>query len=1034
MKIKPQFVTIFLTLLMLTLPQILTFTHIHAATERQWTFMVYLDADNDLEPAGIKDLNEMETIGSIQEMAIIAQMDRNPDYDSSNGNWTETRRYYVTWDNDTDNINSEMLENLGELNMGENTTLSDFAIWAIQNYSAQHYALVLWDHGGSSNIGQGACWDYTSNEDCLNMAEIKEALATAYSVTGKKIDVLAFDACLMGTIEVAYQIRDYIDYMVSSQETEPNDGYPYDKILADLATTPSMPPEQLAATIVNRYVESYTDGLANPEDAPHATSAAFNLTETSNIADAILELAEALMGDYDDSGNATKTAWLQAETFSGDFVDIYNFTQLLISGISNATILARADAVLSAVDSFVISEGHGTVHSNTHGVSIYYPKKYDKAYYGDLDFALDTSWDTFLDFATNADTEMVLVYPEYVSGEGVIFSDVAVGDVDGDGEAEIIAVGNYSDMEEETYFVIAVFDLTEDGLVQLCNYTWSLGYYEELLSASCADVDNDTIEEVVACGGYYNELEDTWYSYIGIFTVADSNLVLQAYDEGANILVNSLDVADVDGDDFPEIVISGYVWDEDSIYAYVAVGNNSAVTSLELECSYYWDIGEYENLAAVAVGDTDGDGSAEIVVGGEYYDYYYGSWVSYVAVLYCNENQLYMQAYDSGVGFWVNSVDVADVDGNGFNEIVISGYCWDYYYNVYMFIIIATNQKPNEIVSLGTYYWIVDGDSYICSIDVADVEGDGVAEIVAAGYYFDMETFAYESYTVVLSWEQTTGLVTENTLGGENQTYTYSVETENVNEDASTEIVTCSEEKGSSSRARIAVYEASNNIVTTGAVCGTVTDGENPIEDAVVEISIPRLSVVASVSTLEDGSYAFSDIPEGCYMVKVSAEGKVSSTQNSVIIEAGQTLELDFELTENVASTTSHSITVNGQTFYVDVCSNSTISNFVFSEAAKKISFSVYATSGTAGFCDIAIPQALLGGPYTIEIDGIEVEPETTFNGTHTLIHIDYTHSVHIVEISGTSIVPEFSASTILLLLAFVTSSLAILKRKTKKS
>lgn len=48
----------------------------------------------------------------------------------------------------------------------------------------------------------------------------------------------------------------------------------------------------------------------------------------------------------------------------------------------------------------------------------------------------------------------------------------------------------------------------------------------------------------------------------------------------------------MDGDDFPEIVISGYIWYEDSFYAYVAVGNNSAVNSIDLECSLYWDIGK----------------------------------------------------------------------------------------------------------------------------------------------------------------------------------------------------------------------------------------------------------------------------------------------------------------------------------------------------------------------------------------------------------------------------------------------------------
>ena len=997
--------------------------------------MVYLDADNNLESAGIKDLNEMETVGSSDNLAIIVQVDRIPSYDSSNGNWTETRRYYVTKDNDTENINSDLLENLGELNMGDNNTLSFFVNWTMQTYPAQHYALVLWDHGGSCASGPGACWDDTSNEDCLTLPEIKEALANIYSAVGKKIDVLAFDACLMGMIEVAYQVRDYVNYMVASEETEPNDGFPYDAILTELAASPSMSPAQLASTIVTKYVSSYTDGLPNPEDALHVTSAAFNLTKVSDTAVAVSQLAEAIIGDFNNSEGAVREAWEQAETFSGDFVDLYNFTQLLKDKVSNTTIKTKADSVLDAVNSLIISEGHGSVHSHAHGVSIYYPKKYEKLSYIGLDFAGDTLWDEFLDFATNIDVEIVPVCPPYTTDENIEFMDVAVGDVDGDQENEIVAVGNYSDEEGYVYFVIAVFDITGDGLVQLCNYTYSVGDYEELLSVTIADIDNDMIDEIITCGGYYDFTEDAWYSYIGIFAVEGNELILQAYDEGKDVSVSSLDVVDVDGDNFPEIVISGHIWYEDSYYAYVAVGNNSAVDSIDLECSLYWDIGYDGDLNAVAVGDTDADGLAEILVGGVYYDYGIYAWVGYIAVLNCSQNSLHLQAYNTGANYWIESVDVADVDGNGLNEIVISGYCWDYYGNVYMFISIGSNyQNPNEIIGLGIYYWSVSGDSFICSIDVADVEGDGIAEIIAVGYYYDAENFTWKSYTAVLSWSSTTGLVIENVQDGDSQTYAYSVTTENVDDDSQTEIIKCSQETSSSSKARIEVFEASNNVVTTGTISGTVTDGENPISNAVVEISIPRLSIVASVSTPVNGSYTFDNIPEGCYTVKVLVEGKVNLTRNGVVIKAGRTTELDFALIENVVTTTSHSVSIHGQLFYVITVGNSTISNFVFNSTTKSISFSVSASTGSAGFCNVTIPETLLGPSYTVKIDNIQTEPVISSNGTHSVIHLSYTHSVHTIKIVGSSVISEFSTNVLLLLSAYTISFLTILVKKRKKS
>ena len=997
--------------------------------------MVYLDADNDLEPAGIKDLNEMEKVGSSSNLAIIVQMDRNPDYDISNGNWTETRRYYVTKDNDTEAINSVLLESLGEQNMGDKATLFAFVNLTMQTYPAQHYALVLWNHGGSSITGPGACWDYTSSDDCLTLPEIKEALANVYGVSGKKIDVLAFDACLMGMIEVAYQMRNYVNFMVGSEETEPNDGYPYDMILEELATSPSMSPAQFAATIVTKYVISYTDSLPNPDDAPHVTSAVFNLTRISETATAVSQLAEILIGDFNNSKNAIKEAWQQAETFSGDFVDLYNFTQLLNSKVSNTTIIVKGESVLNAINNLIISEGHGTIHSNAYGVSIYYPKKYDKPFYMDLDFVSDTLWDEFLDFATNTDAQITPACPTYNSEDNVTFMDVGVGDVDGDQQPEIVAVGNCTDEMSDVYFIIAVFDVTDAGLVQYCNATINLGYYEELLSVTCVDVDNDMIDEIVTCGGYYNITEDIWCSYIGIFTIAYNTLILQAYDEGANISVESIDVADVDGDNFPEIVISGHLWDKFSVYAYVAVGNNSAVTSIDLECSYYWDIGESDDLKAVAVGDTDADGLAEIVVGGEYYYYsfYYGVWVpvAYLAVLNCSQNTLVLQAYDLGEFFWINSVDVADVDGNGFNEIVISGYCW-VYDDIYMFISIGHNLNPSEIVGLGTYYWSVSGDSFVYAIDVADVEDDGIAEIIAVGYYYDTETYVYESYSAVLNWNPTTGLITEDVLEGESQTYTYSVVAENVDADNQTEIVTCSQEKGSSSRAKIQVFKASNTVISTGTVSGTVTDGENPIANAVVEVSIPRLSVVVSVSTPVNGSYIISNIPEGCYSITVYAQGKVNLTRHGVVVKANRTTETNFALIKNAVSTISHIISVYGQTFYVVIVSNSTVSNFAFATATQSLSFAVLATSDTSGFCNVTVPEALLGPPYTVKIDNVSVAALVSSNRTHSFIHLNYTHSTHTIEIVGYSVISEFNTNILLLFLACAISLLIFLTRKQK--
>ena len=95
-----------------------TLTIEHSVAQKQWTFLVYLVGDNNLEGAGIDDLNEMEQVGSSDQVNIIVQFDRIAGYDSTNGDWTSTRRYYATQDSLPSTISSLLLEDLGELNMG----------------------------------------------------------------------------------------------------------------------------------------------------------------------------------------------------------------------------------------------------------------------------------------------------------------------------------------------------------------------------------------------------------------------------------------------------------------------------------------------------------------------------------------------------------------------------------------------------------------------------------------------------------------------------------------------------------------------------------------------------------------------------------------------------------------------------------------------------------------------------------------------------------------------------------------------------
>ena len=108
-------------------------------------------------------------------------------------------------------------------NMGEAETLTHFLQFGHENYPAANYALILWDHGGGPN--EGVCWDELFSLDRLSLQEL--SLAIEKACLGQKLEWIGFDACLMGSLEVACAMAPYADYMIASQETEPSLGWDY---------------------------------------------------------------------------------------------------------------------------------------------------------------------------------------------------------------------------------------------------------------------------------------------------------------------------------------------------------------------------------------------------------------------------------------------------------------------------------------------------------------------------------------------------------------------------------------------------------------------------------------------------------------------------------------------------------------------------------------------------------------------------------------------------------------------------------------
>ena len=113
-------------------------------------------------------------------------------------------------------------------NMGLPETLSAFLNYCGENYPADHNVLILWDHGGGPLWGYGV--DELYDSDSLLLNEMRAAMDGSVfrgGADGKKLDMVGFDACLMGSLECMTIWQDYAEYYVGSEELEPGDGWNY---------------------------------------------------------------------------------------------------------------------------------------------------------------------------------------------------------------------------------------------------------------------------------------------------------------------------------------------------------------------------------------------------------------------------------------------------------------------------------------------------------------------------------------------------------------------------------------------------------------------------------------------------------------------------------------------------------------------------------------------------------------------------------------------------------------------------------------
>lgn len=387
-----------------------------SAFSADWTIMIYMNGDNDLEKFAFEDLRELEAVGSTDNVNVIVQLDQYY--------VLGTQRFRIE-----KKPNPRIVEDMPEQDMGDYNTLIDFLDWGVKKYPADHYAVIVWNHGSGwkkeedeSQIFKGVSYDESSGHR-ISTDQISFVFDKFSKDIGKPLDILAFDACLMAMMEIADGLASSVNIMVSSEEVIPGLGFPYDKVLEKFYAGAGKEPKNLATTIVEQYAASYMGGS---QGTTHFTLSAIDLTKFQMLKDKFNDWVRTIQGgaglEHSDFMSAAKETLAFEDS---DFRDLGNYVSTILDKRLSKDQMQMSDAkkskggfygdsfsLLNAIDSVMIRNLTSKKFSRARGISIYLPYVWEKwspwisrnerdqklrEEYRNLSFSRTTSWTGHLD-------------------------------------------------------------------------------------------------------------------------------------------------------------------------------------------------------------------------------------------------------------------------------------------------------------------------------------------------------------------------------------------------------------------------------------------------------------------------------------------------------------------------------------------------------------------------------------------------------------------------------------------------------------
>lgn len=322
-----------------------------------YTLMLYMCA-SDLESEcgfATEDLNEIMYGYTAGNLNVIVQTGGTAEWQNTVVADDRCQRYRVTEDG------LELVDDsLGMQNMADSATLTDFIQYCSSNYAADHYGLVLWDHGGGVVGGYG--YDENFGGDSMSLTEMSRALGDA----SVHLDMLGFDACLMANFETCLMAAPYADYLIASEEPEPGCGWYYTDWIGKLSENCGIPPKRYGRQIIDDYITE--SGWDSP--SMYSTLGMFDLQQvTQKLLPALSQFSDDAVqqlsaGEYrriSQSRSNTRAVY-QSEL---DHIDLLDYAQHSQS--------ETADQLEQAVSDCVVYYQETENGSGDNGLSILFP-------------------------------------------------------------------------------------------------------------------------------------------------------------------------------------------------------------------------------------------------------------------------------------------------------------------------------------------------------------------------------------------------------------------------------------------------------------------------------------------------------------------------------------------------------------------------------------------------------------------------------------------------------------------------------------